>query len=105
MKIQSKALSLAHAVKKQFSTWKEAICFAWNKVRLEKKLAEKICYFEFKKKSTGEIREALATTNKDNYDYEFKGGSWTKWNIVRFWDINLNDWRCLDVRTLIKIHW
>ena len=105
---KSKVMTLAHSVKSHFPTFADALRFAWAKVKISTKLAKGLCYFTFTKKITGEERDALATTNKDYIEYNRKTcyiGTYGKWYLQTFWDINKNDWRCLDVRTLNAIHW
>lgn len=102
--MKSKVFKLAHKIKANFSSWSEALRFAWNKIKLQFKMNNSICFFEFKKKSTGEQRTVLGTLNNDYIDYEYKGGSWSKWYILRFYDTVKQDWRSLDVRTLTKIY-
>lgn len=103
---KSKVMTLAHSVKSHFPTFADALRFAWAKVKISTKLAKGLCFFTFTKKSTGEERDALGTTNFDFINYEHKNCYYrTKWYLQTFWDTNKNDWRCLDVRTLNVIHW
>jgi hypothetical protein len=103
---KSKVMTLAHSVKSHFPTFADALRFAWAKVKISTKLAKGLCFFTFTKKSTGEERDALGTTNFDYINYEYKNYYYrTKWYLQTFWDTNKNDWRCLDVRTLNVIHW
>jgi len=81
--------------------------FEATKAKLTKHLQTNMCYFKFLKRSTGQERIALGTLNPDNYTYEFEGGKpwFDKWYLMRYWDIEKNAWRCLDVRNLIEIYW
>jgi hypothetical protein len=103
--MKSKVFKFAHRVRKNFNNWSEALKFAWKKIKLQMRLNNKLCYFQFKKKSTGELRDALGTTNIGFINYEFKGYPNDKWYIIRFWETNKSQWRSLDVRTLVKIYW
>ena len=104
--MKSKVMTLAHQVRSEFPTFADALRFAWAKVKISNKLAQGLCYFTFTKKSTGEQRDALGTTNMDYINYEHKTCYYRKkWYLQTFWDTNKNDWRCLDVRTLNAIHW
>ena len=78
-----------------------------KKAKLQARLKENMMYFKFLKRSTGKERIALGTLNPDQYKYEFEGGkAWVdKWYLMRYWDIEKNAWRCLDVRNLIEIYW
>ena len=60
---KSKVFKLAHSVRSEFPTFADALRFAWAKVKISTKLAKGLCYFTFTKKSTGEERAALGTTN------------------------------------------
>ncbi len=62
---KSKVMTLAHSVKSHFPTFADALRFAWAKVKISTKLNKGLCYFTFTKKSTGEERDALGTTNFD----------------------------------------
>ncbi len=104
--MKSKVMILAHSVKAEFPSFSDALKFAWAKCKLKKKLSDKVCFFSFVKKSTGEMRDALGTLNFEYIDYPHKTNYIRrKWYIQSFWDTCKNDWRCLDVRTLNKIHW
>ena len=104
---KSKVMKLAHSVRAEFTSFSDALKFAWAKMKLKTKMQKGLCYFTFTKKSTGEERDALATLNMDYVNHKFQKGCYIrkKWFLQTFWDTNLNDWRCLDVRTLDKIHW
>lgn len=104
--MNKQVMILAHQVKANFSTFADALRFAWAKVKISTKLKNGLCFFTFTKKSTGEQRDALATTNTDYINYNYKECYLrSKWYLQTFWDTNINDWRCLDVRTLTAIHW
>jgi hypothetical protein len=100
--MKSKVFILAHKLRSKFNSWSECLKFAWAKIKLVANLRKGVYSFSFIKKSTGEVREAKGTLNQSLINYEYKGGSWSKWNIVRFFDTKINEFRCLDVRTLIK---
>ncbi len=110
--MKSKVFKIAHKVKAEFSTWSEALKFAWVKVKLQRSLKELPVnieeqegglFFMFKKKSTGENRLAQGTLNLDK---EFKPSLAKKINYFnqKFFDVKKRAWRSLDVRTLIKIY-
>lgn len=107
MNLATEALKYAHKIKKAFNSWEEAVQASWNKVRLVAKLKGKMCYFDYEKRSTGEIRTALGTLNQDNYTYNFEGGkAWIeKWYLLRYWDIEKQAWRSCDFRNIKNIHW
>ena len=58
-------MTLAHKVKHNFNTFSEALIFAWAKYKLQTKLHAGVVSFDFRKKSTGEIRRAKGTLNFD----------------------------------------
>jgi hypothetical protein len=98
--MNSKALKLAHAIKTNFSSWSEALKFAWKKVKVKKALRSLTVKFSFLKKN-GEVREATGTTKGE---YSFKGTSKpSPFHIVKYFDLDKNAWRCFDLRRLISI--
>ena len=104
--MRQKVMTLAHQIKEFFTNFSEALKFAWKKVKLQIKLASGITYFQFKKKSTGELRDVIATTKDENRpDYTFKGGRAAKWYIVKFVDTTIREWRSCDARTITNIYW
>lgn len=66
--IQSKAFTLAHQIKSNFATWKEAIQTAWNMVR-----ENKVEVIEFVKVSTKKVTKRVITRNLKKY-WTPKGG-------------------------------
>ena len=93
---------LAHQVKKHFKTFSEALIFAWKKCKLQKKLRSGIAVFTFIKKSTGKIRKAKGTLLlNDTINYNVNN---TVWYIQKFKDVEIKEWRSLDIRTLKKIY-
>lgn len=107
--MKSKVFKLAHLIKSNFATWSQALKVAWRKIKLEAGLAKGIVCFSFVKKSTGEETMRYGSTNKDTYQYEFKGLSrQDKWYIVKFWDNTHPQkygWKSLDIRNLTKVYW
>lgn len=101
--LAKRAFVLAHKIRLNFSEFGKALKFAWKKVKLHAKL-QKLCFFQFKKKN-GELRDALGTINPDYMNYEFKGGGYEKWYLIRFWETNKEQWRSLDVRRLVQVYW
>jgi len=95
-------MTLAHKVKQYFNTFSEALIFAWAKYKLQTRLHAGEVSFDFRKKSTGEIRRAKGTLKFDIPHVPSKKGC--AWYIQKFKDVDINQWRCLDIRTLIKIH-
>lgn len=103
--MKSKVFKLAHKVKANFSSFSEALIFAWAKVKLTTKLRQGICSFQFKKKTTGTLRDCLGTLSDSEINYTPKGGkSCSKWNILKFWDTEKDAWRMLDVRSVTIIN-
>lgn len=71
---------------------------------LRSKLALGETKFLFKKKGDETVRYARGTTNKDLFDYEFKGTKRKKPdNIIDFWDIDKGEWRSCCVENIILI--
>ena len=95
-------MTLAHKVKQYFNTFSEALIFAWAKYKLQTRLHAGEVSFDFRKKSTGEIRRAKGTLKFDIPHVPSKKGC--AWYIQKFKDVDINQWRCLDIRTLIKIY-
>lgn len=95
-------MTLAHKVKHNFDTFSQALIFAWAKYKLQTRLIAGDVSFNFRKKSTGEIREANGTLKFDT-PY-IPTNNKTSWSIQKFFDIDKQAWRCLDIRTLIKIY-
>lgn len=93
---------LAHKVKHNFDTFSEALIFAWAKYKLQTRLIAGEVHFDFTKKSTGEVREAYGTLKFDIPYVPTNNKS--SWSIQKFFDIDKQAWRCLDIRTLIKIY-
>lgn len=93
---------LAHKVKHNFNTFSEALIFAWAKYKLQTRLIAGEVHFDFTKKSTGEVREAYGTLKFDIPYVPTNNKS--SWSIQKFFDIDKQAWRCLDIRTLIKIY-
>ena len=94
-------MTLAHKVKHNFDTFSEALIFAWAKYKLQTRLIAGDVAFNFIKKSTGEIREANGTLK---FDMPYiPTNNKTSWSIQKFFDIDKQAWRCLDIRTLNKI--
>ena len=99
--MNSKALTIAHKVKAEFSTWSEALKFAWTKVKLQRSLKEGNVKFVFKKKSTGENRLSNGTLKLDT-EYTPSAPKKINYFIQKFFDVKKRAWRSLDVRTLIE---
>ena len=95
-------MTLAHKVKHNFNTFSDALIFAWAKYKLQTKLHAGVVSFDFRKKSTGEVRAAKGTLKFDT-PYTSTNNK-TSWSIQKFFDIDKQAWRCLDIRTLIKIY-
>lgn len=98
---KSKIFKLAHSVRAEFRTFSDALSFAWTKYKLQTRLTSGQVYFNFTKKSTGEVREAHGTLD---FQIPYIPSSKTIWYIQKFFDIDKQAWRCLDVRTLIKMY-
>ena len=94
------ALTLAHKIKSNFSTWSQALVCAWAKIKLQSKLRKGTASFSFTKKN-GEVREALGTLLFDT-PYVSTSTRVSPWHIVKFFDTVKNAWRSMDIRTLIK---
>lgn len=108
--MKSKVFKIAHKVKAEFSTWSEALRFAWTKVKLQRSLKELPVdiekqegglFFIFKKKSTGENRLAQGTLNLET-EYTPSAPKKINYFIQKFFDVKKRAWRSLDVRTLIE---
>ena len=96
--MNSKVLKFAHKIKAQFSSWSEALKFAWAKIKFQIKLAASTVSFSFIKKN-GEVRPANGTLN---IQYQSKSSKPSVWYIVKYFDTDKNGWRCFDFRNLIK---
>ena len=94
------ALTLAHKIKSNFSTWSQALVCAWAKIKLQSKLRKGTASFSFIKKN-GEVREALGTLLFDT-PYVSTSTRVSPWHIVKFFDTVKNAWRSMDIRKLIK---
>ena len=101
--MNSKVLTIAHKVKADFNTWSEAVQFSWTKVKLQRCLKEGDVKFIFKKKSTGENRLSNGTLKLDT-EYIPTKPKKPNYLIQKFFDIDKQGWRSLDVRTLIKVY-
>ena len=74
-------------------------------LELKKSLKKGIVTFQYKKKD-GTIRTAKGTTNvsiiEDNYIY--KGGEGpSRYGYTSYWDVDKNDWRYFNEKSLIGI--
>tara|TARA_R110000824_G_scaffold395070_6_gene595405 strand:+ start:9163 stop:9471 length:309 start_codon:yes stop_codon:yes gene_type:complete len=98
---KSKIFKLAHSVRAEFNTFSQALIFAWAKYKLQTRLTSGVVSFDFIKKSTGELRKANGTLD---FQIPYVPSSNTAWYIQKFKDVDLDQWRCLDIRTLIKIY-
>lgn len=104
--LNAQALTLASCIRFYCKSRKEALQYAWNKVRLLKSLKQPLTYFVYKKKYTGEVVDRMGTLNEDSFDYVYKRSyMYQRWYIVKYWDLSKMAWRSLDIRNLKTIHW
>ncbi len=99
---KSTIFKLAWTIVKKFGyTFSEGLTLAWAKAKLLKNLHKGVTNFTFIKKSTGLDRKAIGTLNADLFSYESKGSNAAKNPFtVKFWDLQKNAFRSLDIRTL-----
>ena len=91
------ALKTAHKVRKEFKTWSEACKFGWKKTKLYTNLKKGNCSFTFIKKN-GEVRKA----NGEIREVEGKSNRKVNHLIQKYYDLDKDAWRSLDVRRLVN---
>lgn len=95
-------MTMAHEMRKgdKSLSWSDCCRLAIQKTKLKRQMSCGTIDIRFTKKSTGELREAKATTVTNEQRNE---GTTKKANvfIINFIDAMLNEWRSCDVRTLV----
>lgn len=93
--MKTKALTTAHKVRQEFDTWSEACSFGWKKTKLYTNLKKGKYSFTFIKKN-GEVRKA----NGEIREVEGKSNRKVNHLIQKYYDLDKDAWRSLDVRRL-----
>ncbi|MCH3993005.1 MAG: SH3 beta-barrel fold-containing protein [Prevotella sp.] len=82
----------------------EAMIKAWQVMKLEKAMTNKVVTFWYVKKTTGELREAHGTTDPHRYNYAGKGvghkGNFQ--NCVQYWDTEKQGFRMFKTYNFVK---
>ena len=106
--IRTHAKQLNHlawgAKKRHGLTWKEAMKFAFDSLRIKERMAKEVVSFAFIKLSTGEVRKANGTRNfdlipADKHPKESKPSKDTT-NTVKFFCVDKGEWRSFDISQL-----
>lgn len=90
---------MAHAIKSNFTSFAEALKFAWNVIKLQcRLLTESVVNFTFKKVD-GTIRDAVGTLET----VPMPKGGFKKSNfaILNYFDLQQQDWRCCKIENLL----
>lgn len=90
---------LAHAVKSKYSTFAEALKYAWKVVKLKSKMTTQVVSFKFKKVD-GSIRQALGTLRPD-YLPSSTGKRGSKDTVLTYFDLERQEYRCTKIENLI----
>ena len=86
-----------------FTSFSEALRFAWAKVKLLAKLKKGVVSFQFIKKTDNTTRTAKGTLSSDLFSYESKGSDRKKTGtMVTFWDVENNGFRSFDITNFIQ---
>lgn len=100
------AIAKAYLSAKTFGKWANCLRLAWQSVKaamLKNLLSEGEVIFSFTKKD-GSIRKAVGTTSQSAIaDYPFKGSLFETPKLIRFFDIELKEWRCCSFGSILKI--
>ena len=95
---KSALFKLAHSVKNNFSSFSEALRFAWKVIKLRKDLTLHNVRFSYRK-IDGSIRQAVGTLNLE--DYEHKSEKRSSPAIFTYYDIEKKAFRSCKTTNLI----
>jgi hypothetical protein len=89
-----------------YQKWSDALAFAWKSTKaaiLKAKMLLGEVAFSFTKKD-GSLRKAKGTLSPSVIaQYPFTGKQTESPNLVRFFDVEISEWRCFDVARIGKI--
>lgn len=96
--MKTRLFNIAWGIRKQFSTFGEALAQAWKIIKLQVELCLGVVAFKYKKVD-GSIREAKGTL--DNVP-AVKGSDRVKnWGNVVYYDVDSQGWRSFKAENLI----
>lgn len=96
--MKSRLFNIAWAVRKQFSSFSEALAFAWKTIKLQWALCLGVVTFRYKK-IDGTIRTATGTLD---HGQQLKGTDRAKnYGILTYFDTEANGFRSCHVENLL----
>lgn len=97
--MRRRLFNIAWAVRKQFSTFSEALTHAWRTIKLQWALCLGVVTFSYKKVSDGSIRVATGTLD---HGQQLKGSDRPKnYGILNYWDTEAQGFRSCHVENII----
>ncbi|MFA6087451.1 SH3 beta-barrel fold-containing protein [Mucilaginibacter sp.] len=97
--MKSRLFNIAWAVRKQFSSFSEALAFAWKTVKLQIQLCLGVVTFRYKKVSDGSIRTATGT---NDHGQQLKGSDRAKnYGILTYFDTEANGFRSCQIQNIL----
>lgn len=102
---RSKAMKLAHAIRKQnkFLTWGQCQAQAWKVIKLKAALKTGVVEFVYQKQN-GELRAAKGTLSPELFSYKSKSsGKPSPLTIVKYFDCDKNAFRSFRAERILSI--
>jgi len=97
--MKSRLFNIAWAVRKQFTTFSEALTHAWKVIKLQYQLATRALVNFTYTNLDGSVREAVGTLVSVPAP---KGGHRkVNYGLLTYFDLQQNDWRCAKVENLL----
>lgn len=91
--------NIAWAVRKQFSTFSEALTYAWRTIKLQWALCLGVVTFSYKKVSDGSLR--VATGTLDSVPATKGPRREPNYGLLTYYDLDAQDWRSAKISNLI----
>ncbi len=100
--MQKLVFTFAHQIKANFSTFGEALQYAWKVIRLRFDMQSKAVAFSFKKKN-GTTRKAIGTLNMELIPTakQPNNGISKPSTVVTYFDLEKMDWRSFSATSLL----
>lgn len=95
--MKTRLFKTAHAIKALFSSFSEALKYAWKVIRLSIEMKKGNVSFSFKKVD-GSIRKAIGTLKDVPATFGVKE---TNYSVFTYFDVEANSYRCSRIENLI----